>query len=974
MEGNKKIKFQLIITSIFCAVLFFGFFNNASAMEMVPGEGLLVYNDGVEVSTATISDNSGLTAALQFGKKASISAGTIAPAWVRVVTSPTRKEALVATLHTNTNKLELLRWNGADRTASWSLEWTENKVASAGNAANVYDGKAFAIGYETSSSSAGEAVVAWARTKGEAGGTGTAVKNNIEYKVWDGTSWTASNSYTLTQITASISWMEFFSHPASGSNQSDLVLCYETGRIRRGNTTFRSTGFVGCVVWDGATNQFVTASETRISGDVESMLSTRPGDVKSFDGFYEPGSGKFVVINGANSAAAVSSASWDGSSWTSSRSFALSDPPVQVSCAVMPIVINTRNNQAVCSFYDSTSGGLDAASADWNGTIDGFGTSNANVDLGGNATTVAGWDPLASGWLVNGSTRLGLTFYPEAAAGAVLDVAVYNDGTNGYSELTSGTSTPDQIQQNIRFYQNPHIKSRAVLLVHDQTGDLQMYKASISTGTTIAWADLKLDVTKSMGALTSANAGGTSSMSADFAYFSYASPSQTHFRWYDDDAAPGSATAISDEDVPASGSEGLNIDDTSRLRFEVSNEGPASASANRYELQFAREHPTAGIRNCSTLSPGWSWRDVHMSAQTASDAFDIEDSSSFTDGASVSSSTLTDSDPTFVNGFAIDARSSTGYQTLGGNDFTELEFNLKPNSNANTNATYCFRLARWVGDNGSAILASMSYEKYATASVQPALSPTFTQNDYQWWYNENDINPSGSVAGENTATEIASTQPVRLRMNLTIGTANLTAASTIFKLKYSTSASGPWTDVGSVTSGETWKYFDNPGVTDGTTLTSNKLGASDVSQAYLESNSIVSNPNTATYNPAQDIEYDFSLDPTRADPGTTYYFRMFKSNDDALQTPQTDPTITIQAIERPGGGHSGTGGGNSSESSGGGSGVHGGGSGGGGGGCSEPPCGGGGSGQSGGGSGGGGGGESPVMFDWWLWRWLFNHR
>lgn len=454
---------------------------------------------------------------------------------------------------------------------------------------------------------------------------------------------------------------------------------------------------------------------------------------------------------------------------------------------------------------------------------------------------------------------------------------------------------------------------------------------------------------------------------------------QSHFQWFNDDYALDSMdnlASISAEDIKASGSEALAINDISRVRFQIANLDNWGTNANFTTDKFRLEMTRAGT-SCinGAISAGWTWRTVPTAAVTASDAFDLEDSSQFTDGASTSVQLL--STPTgaatFTSGYGLDSRATSGFQTINDNYFTEIEWAIKPNANANTSADYCFRVG-WITDASTTpdTRASVSFSKIASASVQAALSTTFTQNDYQWWYNVNDIDPAGSIAGENTSGEVLSTQPVRLRINLTIGASNLSAGSVAFKLKYSTSASGPWSDVGSITSGETWRYYDNPGVTDGTTLTSNKLGASDVSQTYQESNPSGTNPNTATT--TQDIEYDFALDPTRADPGSTYYFRMFKSNDDSLTAYSTDPTITIQALEKPGGGHAGGGGGISVDSYGGGVAVHGGGSGHGEGGCADPPCGGGGQAQSGGESGGGGGGGSPVMFDWRLWfdRWLLG--
>lgn len=450
---------------------------------------------------------------------------------------------------------------------------------------------------------------------------------------------------------------------------------------------------------------------------------------------------------------------------------------------------------------------------------------------------------------------------------------------------------------------------------------------------------------------------------------------QSHFQWFNDDYALDSMdnlASISAEDIKASGSEALSINDTSRLRIQIANQknfsGP-SFTNDKFRLEFTR----AGT-SCGSPSAGWTWRTMPLAydAGIASDAFDIETSSQITpDGASTSVSLLTapknadlgQTSMTFTNGFGLDARATSGYQTIPDNQFTEIEWAFKPNANANTSADYCFR-AGWITDDSTTpdTRASISYSKIASASVQAAATVTFTQNDYEWFYNVDDVQPTGSINGiENKYAEIGTVTVIpRLRMNLTVGASNLSASTEQFDLQYSAHTSmGPWTDVGT----GAWIFKDNGLVADPENISSALVSTTDVVETYHESNPTSLNPNGA--NNGQEIEYDWSLDPANATPGVIYYFRMVKSNGDSLDGYDNYPSIRITVNVSHGGGGGASGGPGDNGNSGG-NGSQGGGNPGGGHGGSEGGESGG-NGSQGGGNPDGGGGGSPVMFDWRFW-------
>lgn len=80
-------------------------------------------------------------------------------------------------------------------------------------------------------------------------------------------------------------------------------------------------------------------------------------------------------------------------------------------------------------------------------------------------------------------------------------------------------------------------------------------------------------------------------------------------------------------------------------------------------------------------------------------------------------------------------------------------------------------------------------------TITYTLTPTYTQSVYHWYGNADNVQPGSSIAAESTAASSLYTSPVRLRMGLAVGSANLAASGQAFGLQYSTSTSGPWTDV-----------------------------------------------------------------------------------------------------------------------------------------------------------------------------------
>ena len=105
-----------------------------------------------------------------------------------------------------------------------------------------------------------------------------------------------------------------------------------------------------------------------------------------------------------------------------------------------------------------------------------------------------------------------------------------------------------------------------------------------------------------------------------------------------------------------------------------------------------------------------------------------------------------------------------------------------------------------------------------STTVTPVLGNTFEQRDYRWYTDADSVTPGAALAVENSPfTNAVDGTPYHFRMTVMALGANEPAGSR-FKLQYSTSVSGPWTDLGTLGSNEVWRGYDNPTPTDGAAL------------------------------------------------------------------------------------------------------------------------------------------------------------
>ena len=117
---------------------------------------------------------------------------------------------------------------------------------------------------------------------------------------------------------------------------------------------------------------------------------------------------------------------------------------------------------------------------------------------------------------------------------------------------------------------------------------------------------------------------------------------------------------------------------------------------------------------------------------------------------------------------------------------------------------------RWIDADDVIVRRYVNPEPTTNLGSEEAPGVAFTQRDFRWYENIDALQPTNPLAGENsTATISTTTDPVRLRMNVTVSDFDLVGSSQDFKLQYATNIVGPWTDVGT---GEGTLILANPNI------------------------------------------------------------------------------------------------------------------------------------------------------------------
>lgn len=182
---------------------------------------------------------------------------------------------------------------------------------------------------------------------------------------------------------------------------------------------------------------------------------------------------------------------------------------------------------------------------------------------------------------------------------------------------------------------------------------------------------------------------------------------QIHYRWRNNNGDETTATWAANEDTQLVN---LQKATTTRLRFEISNEGWTRSGAPQFTIEYA---------STTTCSSG-TYTAIPTVATT--EHWQMSDSAYIADAAATTnvSGGLTDENSNFVAGQFKDTGNTTAAITLTSQDFTEIEYSIMATSTANDGGTYCFRAT----NNGSTQNMVYSETKYAKGVISSGLPVT----------------------------------------------------------------------------------------------------------------------------------------------------------------------------------------------------------------------------------------------------------
>ncbi len=351
----------------------------------------------------------------------------------------------------------------------------------------------------------------------------------------------------------------------------------------------------------------------------------------------------------------------------------------------------------------------------------------------------------------------------------------------------------------------------------------------------------------------------------NFPEISTTSPStltQQDYRWFQNTAGTDPTTPLAAENSPTTGATPLTV---FRLRMNVdvaTADVPADTQA--FKLQCA-------------VSTGGAWTDV--GAIGSAETWRGFNNGGATDGATISTLLLTASD--VLESYEESNPSVTNPNVISTGEQGEWDWVVENNNLASAD-TFFFRM---VEDDGTPLDSYVNYPEIET------VTPILVQEDYRLYENRDRKQPNVPLAAENTPFTASVTGVVhRIRMNVGDTDVDLPDDGLQFKLQFSTSTGGAWTDVGQITSGDIWRGFDNPGVADEANITTTLLSTSTVGESYEEESPSELNRNAI--NSGDRGEWDWVIENNGAASDTTYFFRMVRNDGTPLDGYTNYPTIT----------------------------------------------------------------------------------
>lgn len=662
------------------------------------GDGLILYGEG---SVQTPRWRTWTNSTNTYGVENSLPTASNQIHQIQTATAPNRQEAIAA-VQTGalTNALQVYHYNGT----TWTNDWQFN--VGFNNSAPRFD-----VAY---SQSTGKGVVFYS------GNTGTT--NELRYRTFDGTSWSAEQNYDAIRTSGTIAYVRAV--PRSGTDEIAVMWADDGNMDLSANYLNVATG-----TWSG---EPAAAFSTDISrnGTGTSVNST------SADIAIEQSSGKVLLCWGDNNVTdlkcvtrtAGTSGVW--SSVTTYTGFAIE--PIDMHLASEP------GTNYIAYTNDDDAGTPSGEVAIWNGStwgnIDNYAVNSLNSNDAATTNT-------SVGWVRSGSQSRAVVTYDNKLVSGV-DWRVFNKNTGSWATQSAFTTAPTASNFNDRMHemvQNPWNPGQLMFIMGDFNDDL-FAKKIVFDGTNITWSSVE------GGAVLEPTLPGRSlgyGWEADFAYYAQDNTpaltyDQSAFRLFNNADSTDVGTALAAANTSATlGATGAAF----RLRQNiVVGGGTMDADAQDFKLQFAGK----GAGTCATPSgtPA-TYTDV-----TTSTAISYKDNATPTSDAAL---TANANDPTHdVNQTYVETNNFTSNNALTTGQSGMWDLSLYDNG-APAGTAYCFRIVK---SSGTSLNTYTNYAQITTSSNSSPNSPgslaqTKTDNttlNTGDWTNESSVKFSASLS------------------------------------------------------------------------------------------------------------------------------------------------------------------------------------------------------------------------------------
>ncbi len=347
---------------------------------------------------------------------------------------------------TTAGQLYIMRWDGTQ----WNNEWN----ATVGG--DGVTGRRFDIAYGYNS---GVARVVYANNN---------VTGQFIYMSWNGTSWSAPATITMSRLTGYIVSLRLAAASTSGTLTFALAALDSNGRL-------------SAMIYDTSIPGWSYEPSSALSTNV--YRNTSPGDVPAFGLAFENTSGDLLVVNTSNSDGNIHYSTSANGTWSSLNTlntgqfnagaiFAAADPNAGSNNILVAATRGVGNNGVM--------------SAIWNGSS--FSTVNNSTSLGSNLSAYR--MPLNGGFVSSGGTTAAVIVYNDGQANRLGYSYTTNGGTSWTATNTTAVTIGNGTKAWINVAVDPTTTNVLMATLSDDAADLWAKRLVYTAPSTFAWTNV----------------------------------------------------------------------------------------------------------------------------------------------------------------------------------------------------------------------------------------------------------------------------------------------------------------------------------------------------------------------------------------------------------------------------------------------------------------------------------------------------